>query len=68
MTTNKSLATLGYGGDPNGGRQNQNSTQAGNPNMQIEPWLKDYILISALVGLCLSVLTFIFQLTHPKSR
>ena len=68
MTTNTSLATLGYAGDPEGGRLRQNSTQAGNPNMQVEPWLKDYILISALVGLCLSVLTFIFQLTHSKSR
>lgn len=68
MTTNTSLAILGYAGDPKGVRQNQNSTQVGNPNMQIEPWLKDYILISALVGLCLSVSTFIFQLTHPKSR
>ena len=68
MTNNTSLAILGYAGDPKEGRLSQNSTKARNPNMQIEPWLKDYILISALVGLCLSVSTFIFQLTHPKSR
>ena len=59
------LASHSYTNDPKGvgggGGLSQNSSmQVGNPNLQIEPWLKYFILISTLVGLSLATFTFIF--------
>lgn len=39
-----------------------------NINLQIDPWLHYFIVTSASIGLTLALLTFIFQLKHPKSR
>jgi len=39
-----------------------------NVNLEVDEWLGQFELISSASSLGLAVLTFIFQMTHPKSR
>ena len=39
-----------------------------NENLVIDPWLRDFMWGSSLISLVLGGLTFVFQLSHPRSR
>lgn len=39
-----------------------------NVNMHLPGWIRSLIVFSCIISLTLTVLVFIFQLAHPKSR